>query len=197
MACLAACSGPASPPDTAPAAGASRPASVPAPTPVIEVPIQSSALTPPIPTVPPLRVRIDDLGIDMSITDVGVEPSGQMQLPIDPSIAGWYRYGPDAASAAGSMVLAAHVDTRGYPIGPLSKLRDIVAGTLVSVDGADGVTRTYVIESLTLYDKTVLPIDQLFTRDGAPSLVLITCGGPYDREAGHYRDNVVAIARQQ
>lgn len=195
-ACLAACTG-AVPQAARPSAEASRSASAPAPTPVVEVPVQSSELKPPVASVPPTRLRIDSLGIDMSVTDVGVQPSGQMEIPIDPSIAGWYRYGPDATTPEGSMVMAAHVDTRGYPIGPLSRLRDIGAGSVISVDSADGVPRSYVVESLTFYDKTVLPIADLFARVGPPTLVLITCGGPYDREAGHYRDNVVAIARQQ
>ncbi len=31
-------------------------------------------------------------------------------------------------------------------------------------------------------------------RRGRPRLVLVTCGGPFDRVAGHYRDNVVLTA---
>ena len=44
-------------------------------------------------------------------------------------------------------------------------------------------------------DKTRLPTAQLFARDGPPLLTLITCGGEFDRAAGHFRDNVVVHAR--
>ncbi len=38
------------------------------------------------------------------------------------------------------------------------------------------------------------PLDELFRRDGAPRLTLITCGGPFLPESGSYRDNVVVVA---
>ena len=44
------------------------------------------------------------------------------------------------------------------------------------------------------YRKTTIPLDRYFARDGAPRLTLITCGGPFDRTTGHYRDNVVVTA---
>jgi len=37
-----------------------------------------------------------------------------------------------------------------------------------------------------------LPTD-LFAFDGAPRLVLITCGGEFDPDAGSYDENVVVI----
>lgn len=195
-ACLVACSTPA--PQTAASTPTPTPTAstrAPAPTAAVEVPIQSGALPAPTAPVAPVRLRIDALGIDMPVTDVGVEASGQMQLPEDPAIAGWYRYGPDAASTAGNVVLAAHVDSPRYPIGPLARLRDVSVGTPLVVDAADGTARTYVVESLTYYEKAALPTAELFAREGAPALVLITCGGPFDSSTGHYRDNVVAIAR--
>jgi hypothetical protein len=167
------------------------------PTPAVDVPVQSGALSAPAAAVPPVRLRIDALGVDMPVTDVGIEPSGQMELPVDPAVAGWYRYGPDALSEAGNVMLAAHVDAPDYPIGPLARLRELGPGATLSIDAADGSSRGYVVESLTFYDKTALPTAELFAREGAPALVIITCGGPFDPTTGRYRDNVVAIARQQ
>jgi len=194
--CLVACSpGPAGevePVSTSPATAPS-----PAPTAVIEVPVQSSALPSPAAAVGPVRLRIDSLGVDMPVTDVGVGPTGQMELPEDPAVAGWYRFGPDAVSTAGNVMLAAHVDSPRYPIGPLARLREVSVGTPLTIAAADGSVRTYVVESLTYYEKSALPTAELFARDGAPALVIITCGGPFDSTTGHYRDNVVAIARPQ
>ena len=197
-ACLVACgpqpAGEAEPRSTSPATTASA---SPAPTAVIDVPVQSSALQNPTVPVPPVRLRIDALGIDMPVTDVGVAPTGQMELAEDPAVAAWYRYGPDAVSTAGNVMLAAHVDSPAYPIGPLARLRDASVGTPLTVEAADGSVRTYVVESITYYEKAALPTADLFARDGAPALVIITCGGPFDSTTGHYRDNVVAIARPQ
>lgn len=166
-----------------------------APTPAVQVPITSGALPDPEVVVAPQRISIPNLGVDMPVVDVGVEDTGQMELPEDPAVAGWYRYGPGVNHAAGNQMVAAHVDAVGYPIGPLSRLRDVGVGADVVVTGDDGSSRTYRIESLTYYEKATLPVRDLFARDGAPGLVIITCGGPFNSETGSYRDNVVAIAR--
>ena len=177
------------PPDDSPIAPS------PAPTSTLRPTTQSAELAPVAASVPPVRLRVPDLGIDMPVVDVGVESTGQMQLPEDPAIAGWYRYGPDAASTAGMTMLAAHVDAVGYPIGPLSRLRELGAGAVIETTASDGQVRSWAVESLTYYEKAALPTADLFARDGPPALVIITCGGPFDSTTGHYRDNVVAIAR--
>jgi hypothetical protein len=41
--------------------------------------------------------------------------------------------------------------------------------------------------------KEALP-SSIYTRTGAPKLVLVTCGGPFDSRSGHYRDNIVVTA---
>lgn len=153
-----------------------------------DVPVVEEALA-------PVRLRLPAVGIDMPVTDVGVESNGQMQLPEDPAIAGWYRYGADADSTSGNVVLAAHVDAGGYPIGPLASVRELVPGEAIEVEAADGTSRAYVLESVTYYEKAALPVDQLFARDGDSALIMITCGGPFDSSTGRYRDNVVAVAK--
>ena len=211
--CLAACLATGLTSCTPPGAGESRavptisspsssapspsPSKAVAPTPAAQVPVAPAQLPTAFATVEPTGLRIDEIGVDMSVTRVGVESNGQMQLPADPAVAGWYEYGPDAAAAAGHIVLAAHVDAVDYPIGPLARLRDVRPGTAVTVNAADGSARTYSVESLNYYEKASLPTSELFARDGAPALVIITCGGPFDSATGHYRDNVVAIARPQ
>lgn len=195
-ACLTACA-PTGVGVSEPTPAASTPAPAPPPTPVVEVPVSKAEVPKPVVATPPTRLTIDALGVDMPVTDVGIDPSGQMELPVDPAVAGWYRYGPDAAATQGHVVISAHVDAPGYPIGPLARLRDVGVGATVVTGAADGSTRTWIVESLTYYEKSALPVDQLFARDGEPALVIVTCGGPFDSATGRYRDNVVAIAKLQ
>jgi hypothetical protein len=42
--------------------------------------------------------------------------------------------------------------------------------------------------------KAELPLDQIFARDGAPRLTLVTCGGAFNRATSGYTDNVVVTA---
>ena len=194
---LSACAPVPSPSGTgAPAAPMSPSAEPPSPRPTvaIDVPIVDSSVQASRSAVPPVRVSVDAAGIDMEVVPVGIEAGGFMELPVDPAIVGWYRFGPDPWSPDGNTVLSAHIDAPDYPIGPFAALRDLGSGTQVTVSSADGSSARYAIESVTYYPKAELPTGELFGRTGTRNLVLITCGGEFDSETGHYDDNVVAIA---
>ncbi len=159
-----------------------------------EIGTQSAALAPVRAAVPPTRVVIDSLGVDIPVEPVGIEPDGLMQLPPDVAIAGWYQYGSDPGSPTGTTVISAHVDSLQYGLGPFSQLKNVAAGATVTVTSADGSVQQYVVESVQSILKSQLPLDQVFDRDGAPRLALITCGGQFDYDALNYSDNVVVIA---
>lgn len=194
-ACLVACTPGGAGADLPPSTESppTTPSPVP-PTPTRDVAVRPGALPTPTASVAPVGLAIPSLAIDMPVTDVGVADTGQMELPVDPAIAGWYRYGADATSTSGRILIAAHVDAIDYPIGPLARLRDVPAGETILITAADGTSREFVVQSLTYYEKAALPTDELFQRGGPSALVLVTCGGPFDSQTGHYRDNVVAVA---
>ena len=185
-------------------AGCSSPQEPPAPTPVStqqggtrtgpEIGSQSAALDAVRQPVPPTRVQFDSLGIDVTVQPVGVEPDGFMEIPPRVDVAGWYRFGSDPGSEAGTTVIAAHVDSPTYGIGPFSQLKIASVGAVITVTSVDGTTHDFVVESVERVGKTQLPLDQIFDRDGAPRLALITCGGQFDYGTGHYVDNIVVIA---
>jgi hypothetical protein len=155
---------------------------------------QSASLQPVRAAVPPVRVQVPAGGIDVIVEPVGVLANGQMELPANVRVAGWYRYGPDPGSDAGATVIAAHVDSLKYGIGPFSKLKKLPAGTPVIVTSADGIVHSYVIQTVQNTLKAQLPVDQLFDRTGSPRLILITCGGQFDYTTRHYSDNVFVTA---
>ncbi|GAA2982718.1 hypothetical protein GCM10010460_18310 [Microbacterium terrae] len=191
---LVACGSPGA--GVAESAATSSPTTTPRPaaTPAVDVPVTSAAVVPAESSVAPTRLEIDAIGVHMPVAPVGVDDSSQMELPEDPAVAGWYRFGPDAVSTEGHMVLSAHVDAPAYPIGPLARLRDLTPGGEVVVVDEHGATRAYRVESVEYHEKAQLPTDEIFRRDGASALVIITCGGPFDSATGRYRDNVVAVA---
>lgn len=175
-------------------------APVPPPTPTAgqtaatDVPVVASTPEPVRASVPPVRVRIDAAGVDMEVVPVAVESGGFMELPPDPAIAGWYRFGPDPWSPDGNTVIAAHIDAPDYPIGPFANLRDLPTDAEITVTAADGSSAAYGVATVTYYPKQELPTEALFAREGTRALVLITCGGNFDETTGHYDDNVVVVA---
>jgi sortase (surface protein transpeptidase) len=141
-----------------------------------------------------VTVTVAAAGIEVPVVEVGVDGQDFMELPEDPAVAGWYKYGSDPSSSEGRTVISAHVDAPAYPIGPFSRLRDVAAGTEVVVADAQGATHRYAVQSVTNYRKTALPVQEIFARTGPAELVLITCGGPFDPTIGRYEDNVVVVA---
>ena len=205
------CSAPASTAVTAPATSPDRSAAAPLPsatptaTPspsgaaaapaVPEVPRVDAGLPASIPAVPePARVEVPALGIDVSVLPEGIDDAGALALPEDPGVASWYRYGPSPFAAAGSAVIAAHVDSLQYGLGDFASLAGAAPGTEVVVSSADGSTARFAVVSVETADKTGVPWATVFDRTGGPRLTLITCGGEFDYSTGHYLSNVIVTA---
>ena len=178
---------PTVPPPAAAAAPAPPTSAVPA------VPTRDAAPTPPAAVPPPVRLSVPDLGVDTAVDPVGVGADGQMTVPAEVDRVGWYRFGP-VPGAEGSAVLAGHVDSWDQGLGALAPLRGAEVDDEVLVTDAAGTTTRWRVASRELLEKEALPLDTLFARDGAPRLVLVTCGGPYLPDLRSYRDNVVVVA---
>lgn len=132
--------------------------------------------------------------IDLPVVPVGVADDGMMELPGTAYALGWYSFGARPADRSGTTVLAGHVDTRKEGLGPLAALRAVDRGAKITVTAADGTARRYRVDEVQVIRKARVPLEQIFSREGAERLVVITCGGPYDRRTG-YRDNVILMAR--
>jgi hypothetical protein len=191
---LAACDAPGEAAAPTPSATATAASPTPAPTPRVSVPV-SPATPPPATDVPsPTALSIPDLGVDMPVEPVGVQADGSMEIPADPAVAGWYRFGKAPAEGAGATVIAAHVDSRRFGIGPLAALRDAQPGQTAVVADQSGARQEYLVRSVTYLPRAELPVDDLFAREGPRMLVVITCGGTFDEQTRTYSDNVVMIA---
>jgi LPXTG-site transpeptidase (sortase) family protein len=141
----------------------------------------------------PTRLRVPAMGLDAPVVPVGVAADGQMDVPERISEIGWYRFGAAPGSAAGSAVLAGHVDDRVQGEGAFADLGGLRPGDEVGVGTGDGAV-TYRVREVLSFTKEALPVDDLFRETGPPRLVLVTCDGPFDRAARSYRDNLVVVA---
>lgn len=144
------------------------------------------------PAPPPVRARLGTIDVDAAVRPVGVRRDGQMRLPDDPRVLGWYRYG-SAPGERGATVLAGHLDSRDFGLGPLVRLRDMTVGDAFTITLRDGRDQRYEVSQVTRYDRQGLPA-ALFSRAGRERLHLITCGGPYDADRGGYQLNLVVTA---
>ena len=145
---------------------------------------------------PPVHVSIARLGVDMRIDIEGLEPNGDMSLPVSPFRAGWYEFGAAPNSLAGATVLAAHVDSSAEGRGPFAALRSAEQGTEVRVTDQAGTEHVYRIVSVEKVDKGEVQWNRYFSLVGEPRLLLITCGGEYDYSVGSYDDNYIVTAEK-
>jgi sortase (surface protein transpeptidase) len=147
-----------------------------------------------MPRARPVALRIPSIDVSSpALVDLGKQPDGSLEVPADPADAGWFSPGP-APGQFGPAVIAGHVDGGGGP-GVFYRLGELRPGAPVEVVRADGTTARFVVDKVERYAKDRFPTAAVYGDSTHRSeLRLITCGGDFDDETGHYVDNVVAYA---
>lgn len=144
------------------------------------------------PVARPTSVTVPAIGLRSAVQERGALPDGSMQVPDRFDVTGWYSPGP-APGEPGAAVLAGHVDSyRGPAV--FFRLRELVVGDLVLVGRADGSTARFAVDRTARYPKDRFDTDAVFGGVAGSELRLITCAGRFDRDSGHYRDNLVVYA---
>ncbi|WP_147255366.1 sortase domain-containing protein [Pseudonocardia hierapolitana] len=156
--------------------------------------VTGKAPTPPVRAgTPPVELVLPARDLHAPVVAVTTGPEGALVLPEPPSTVGWWSPSALAGGAAGPTVLAGHVDSLAGGLGALAVLRNVADGEEVVLRGADGRSVGYRVTTRRQYAKAELP-PEVFAAGGPPRLVLITCGGAFDRRTRHYSDNVVVFA---
>jgi len=143
---------------------------------------------------PPTTLSIGALSLSMPVDPVGLAADGTMALPGSALTAGWYQNGAVPGATQGNIVIAAHVDDAEVGLGPFSGLRDLKVGEEVRLADATGSEFVYRVTSVEQTDKSQVDPYVLFAGDLESRLALVTCGGTWDANIGHYQDNVIVWA---
>ncbi|GAB2451607.1 LPXTG-site transpeptidase (sortase) family protein [Conyzicola lurida] len=174
-------------------------AAVPPPEPAPTAPAETSSPTAtPAPVSPrpvgvePASVAIDRMGLTESLIPLGLQADGTMEVPTDFSRVGWFT-GGGKPGTYGPTVIAGHVDSLTGPA-VFSRLSELQIGDRVLVTGVDGSPHEYAIDRIENYKKSQFPTAVVFGATLDDELRLVTCGGLFDREVGHYEDNLVVFA---
>jgi hypothetical protein len=170
-----------------PLAGPAPSKTVPRATKAKAAPVQSAVLATARST--PVELKIPAISLAVSLSTLGLNTDGTVQVPTDIQQPGWYGLGPSPGEI-GSAVILGHVDSQAGPA-VFFELRSLVAGDIVNVTLADGVTAQFKVTSATMYPKTSFPDQLVYTSHGYSALQLVTCGGVFDEQTGHYLSNVV------
>lgn len=177
----------APPPPAAEAMPPDEPAPAAAPTPV---PVPGTSA--PGPHYAPLRIQIPAISAAAPIDPLGLNRDGTLAVPTDFGRAGYYT-GRPVPGATGPAIIVAHVDSKSGPA-VFKRLRELKPGNEVVVTRADRSDVIFVVDRVESHPKNRFPTNAVYDPTPDATLRLITCGGSFDRRAGHYRDNVIAYA---
>ena len=140
---------------------------------------------------PPVALVIPAIGVSARVVPEDLGPGGALDIP-PPQQVGWYERGP-APDQSGTTMLAGHIDDNGVP-GALLRLNDVQLGAAVRVTTASGRVAAYTVTRRQVLPQHELAYSGLLSQQGAPSLVLVSCGGAYDEATHLYLDNIVVVA---
>lgn len=140
----------------------------------------------------PVRLRIARAEVDSAVMRLGLDDQGVMEVPPAGFPAGWYTGSPTPGEL-GPAILAGHVDWNGP--GVFFRLRELRPGDEIEVERSDGGTATFSVTTVEQFAKDAFPTERVYGDLDHAGLRLVTCGGRFDRRAGHYDDNLVVFAR--
>ncbi len=139
-----------------------------------------------------MRIQIPVIAASAPVDPLGLNRDGTLQVPTDFSRAGYYT-GRPPPGATGPAIIVAHVDSKSGPA-VFARLRQLKPGDEVTVTRADRSSVIFVVDRVEAHRKNAFPTNAVYDPTPGSTLRLITCGGSFDRRAGHYRDNVIAFA---
>ena len=138
---LTACAGGTTAPPRASSSPSTAPTSAPAPSAVAPARRARTALVPEAP-----RVVTLPSGRAVAVAPAATLRSGLLDVPDDLGVAGWWQGGSRLGDPFGSILVAAHVDSRTQGLGPFAELLTVTRGERVGVASA-GLTQEFVVRS--------------------------------------------------
>lgn len=140
----------------------------------------------------PERISIPAIGVESDLIGLARGADGWIEAPTDFDDVGWYENGV-VPGEVGPAVIAGHVDSP-TAAAIFHDLPTLVAGDRVSVSRSDGTTAEFVVTNVQTVEKDTFPTASIYAPVPTPELRLVTCGGAWDPDTGHYVDNVVVTA---
>jgi LPXTG-site transpeptidase (sortase) family protein len=142
--------------------------------------------------VVPTRLVIADIGVDAPLPPLRLDQNRVLLPPGDLDTAGWYARSA-VPGAVGPAILAGHVDDT-ETAGVFARLHELQPGAAITVQLSDGTSRRYRMDRSEDVAKTEFPTAEVYGPTPNSQLRIITCNGPYDFNALHYRNNLVVFA---
>jgi sortase (surface protein transpeptidase) len=139
----------------------------------------------------PLQVQIPAIAVDTALMSLGLKADRTLQVPPSGFPAGWYT-GAVTPGEVGPAIIVGHIDWNGPAV--FYRLRDLKPGDTITVLRTDGTKPRFRVMKVAQYPKDAFPTALVYGKTATPTLRLITCGGAFNTNTGHYEDNTVVFA---
>jgi LPXTG-site transpeptidase (sortase) family protein len=140
----------------------------------------------------PVDVKIPKIGVRSGIEQLATDAKGVLVPPKEPAEAGWFAAGTQPGDP-GPAVIAGHVDSK-TSAAVFTRLGELKRDDEVMVKDKAGATIRFRVDEVVTYPKDGFPTDAVYGPTPDVQLRLITCGGEFDEDRGHYRDNLIVYA---
>lgn len=139
----------------------------------------------------PEILSIASINLRTRLGEVGLQANHHVAVPASTATASWFNRGPTPGQV-GSAVILGHVDSYKGP-GVFFRLRSLRVGASVDVTLASGVSARFTVTRVVQYAKKDFPDQLVYGPHGVSALHLVTCGGVFNHQTGHYESNIVVF----
>lgn len=152
-------------------------------------PVTSALVAPNTGIAQPDLLEIPKLAISTHLVGLGLTDDLEHEVPPadKPEVAGWYE-GSVKPGDNGPAIILGHINGGGKD-GVFVDLPKLVPGDSIIVDGVE-----FLVTKASWHPKNAFPADEVYSKTPVPTLRLITCGGEFDKNTGHYKDNLIVFA---
>ncbi len=140
----------------------------------------------------PEKLTISALGINAPVEAVGLDAKRNMDVPKKPEDVGWYKLGYKPGEA-GNAVFAGHLDWTNGPA-VFWELNKVKPGDQITVTDNSNRTLTFEVTNKQNYPWNQFPVQDVFGSQGDSKLILITCGGTFDKPSQNYSQRIVVYS---
>jgi sortase (surface protein transpeptidase) len=147
--------------------------------------------------VRPVSIASDAAEFDAEIEVVHIV-DGVMENPSGPGYVSWYEESAELGEV-GNALFAAHVDWHTTGAALFYNLRNLVEGDEILVTGEDGATYSYLVswlETVEVESVSAERMQELLGRTDRECITLLTCGGEFDYDTGHYLARTIVRAER-
>lgn len=143
----------------------------------------------------PTAVQIPSIDEGSALLRLGTADDQSIEVPDDAHAdqAGWYTGSPMPGQDGPAVIVGHSTSSRGAAV--FFRLAKVKVGARIEVSTAVGNRLVFTVYRVGQYAKTNFPSAEVYGNTAGPELRLVTCGGTFDAQTGHFEDNTVLYAR--